>query len=66
MLKKIISNTILVFTIITSPTIMAHTGFHNDTLTTNIHHTLSGIDHFSVILLITLLSGIVSYYLFKK
>jgi len=44
-------------TIITSSNAYSHTGIHTEHF-----HPLSGIDHFTVILVIALISGIAYYY----
>ena len=46
--------------LISSPA-FAHTGIHND-----VYHPLSGVDHFLVILIIGLLTGITLYYFYRK
>ena len=61
-MNKIIKVTALLITSLYSATTFAHTGHGNN----NIFHSHNGSDHFLVILIIGLLIGFATYYVYKK
>lgn len=62
MMNKVINVITLLLTSFFSATIFAHTGHGNN----NIFHSHNGSDHSLVILIIGLLIGFVTYYIYKK
>jgi len=61
MIKKHIHKIAMLAGTLLSSSTFAHTGLHNE-----IYHPLSGVDHFLVVLIIGLVAGVASYYLYKK
>jgi len=61
-MNKIIKVTALLITSLYSATSFAHTGHGNN----NIFHSHNGSDHSLVILIIGLLVGVATYYVYKK
>ena len=59
---NMIKRLILIATGLMSSTSYAHTGFH----AAGLYHPLTGMDHFLAILIIALLAGLLSYYLYKR
>ena len=65
-MKKMMKKIAFITGSLVSTTTVAHTGFHNNTIYNDGFHSLSGIDHFLLILIIGLLATAVTYHFYKK
>ena len=56
-MKKLLIQKLVLLTVLVSPIASAHTGVH-----TGLFHPLSGVDHFMVVLVIGVISGMAVYF----